>query len=269
MARSIPILCALLFTVGSAAAQIDADRMSRQAKEAFLKKASVVSIKEVGEGVTRPLKVVLDDGTTRMKAIFKNVDLRMKTPTKFGTETVDEYTDSYKYEIAAYELDKLIGLNMLPVTVERKIEGKRGSLMEWIEDVMPHYGHGNPPPDMAKVRDQVQTFWLFDYLIYNVDRHVQNVMIRSGWVPALIDHSMTFTTFERPFRPLYRFPREIIDRLRALDKRPVKKALGRYIKRHQLEALMRRREIILEMVDREVAERGEGEVFFSLEDVSG
>ena len=267
MLLSIPVLCVALSAAGPAAAQVDANTMSRRAKEAFLKRAPVVSIKEVGQGVTKPMKVVLDDGKTRMKAIFKAVDLRMKGPTEFGTETVEEYTDSYKYEIAAYELDKLIGLDMLPVTVERKIEGRRGSLMEWIEDVMPQYGHGTPPPDMSKVRDQVQTFWLFDYLIYNVDRHTQNVIIRSGWVPALIDHSMTFTTFERPFRPLYRFPREVIDRLRTLDKRTLKKALGRFVKRHQLEALMRRQEIILEMVDREVAERGEADVFFSLENI--
>ena len=229
-----------------------------------MKKARVVSMEEVGEGSTHSMKVVLDDGTTRMKAIFKTLDLRMKTPTRFRSETVEDYIDSYKHEIAAYEMGKLLGLNIVPVTVGRKIDGKRGSLQEWVDGIIPHYGHGQPPPDMDRTRDQIHTVWLYDYLVYNVDRHIRNLMFRPGWVPVVIDHSMTFTVFEKPFRPMYRFPREVIVRLRALDKRTVKKALGRYLKRRQIGALMRRRELVLEMVDLQVAEGGEAAVFFSL-----
>ena len=139
-------------------------------------------------------------------------------------------------------------------------------MREWIEDVMPRYGHGNPPPDMSREEDWIQMVWLFDYLVYNVDRRPHNLMLGSGWNPVLIDHSMTFMTFEKPFRPIYRFPREVVDRLRALDRKAVKKALGRTLRRDQLQAFMRRREIVLGMVDRQVAERGEAAVFFSLED---
>ncbi len=265
MFRPISILCGVFLTLALGTARTPAGEMSREAKEAFLKKARVVSMKDVGEGVTHPMKAVLEDGTTRMKAIFKTVDTRIKMPTRFGGETVEEYIDSYKYEIAAYELDKLLGLNMLPVIVERKIEGKRGSLREWIEAVIPHYGHGQPPPDVDRVQDEIHATWLFDYLIYNVDRHTHNVMFAPGWSPVLIDHSMVFTTFEKPFRPMYRFPREVIDQLRALDEKTVKKALGRYLKRHQIKALMRRREIALKTVDQAVAEQGETAVFFSLQ----
>ena len=264
MFRPVPILCAVFLALELGAALASGGEMSREAKAAFLKAARVVSMGEVGEGVTHSMVVVLDEGTTRRKAIFKTVDLRMKTQTRFGAETAEEYIDSYKYEIAAYELDKLLGVNIVPVTVERKINGKRGSLQEWIDGVISHYGHGESPPDMDRTRDQIHTVWLFDYLIYNVDRHTDNLMFGRGWVPVVIDHSMSFRTFERPSRPLYRFPQEAIDRLRTLDSRRVKKVLKRYLKRRQIEALMRRREIVLEAVDREVAERGETAVFFSL-----
>lgn len=262
MRWSLAILCTT--AVGVAAAQVPPDGMSREAKETFLKAARVVSMKEVGEGASRPMKVVLDDGKTRMPAIFKTVDLLMKTPSKFGEEKVEEFTDSYKYEIAAYELDKLLKLNMLPVIVERTIDGKRGAMREWIDDVMPHYGHGNPPPDMDRERDWVHTVWLFDYLVYNADRRVHNLLIGTKWNPVLIDHSMVFTTFEKPFRPMYRFPREVIEGLRTLDEATVKKALGHYLRSNQIAALMRRRQIILDRVDQQVAAKGEAEVLFPL-----
>jgi predicted transcriptional regulator of viral defense system len=63
---------------------------------------------------------------------------------------------------------------------------------------------------------------------------------------------------------MYRFPRETIDRLRALDQRTIRRALRRYLRRHQIRALMRRREILLEHVDRQLAVRDSSEVFFSL-----
>jgi hypothetical protein len=238
--------------------------MSREAREAYLRSAKIVSMKDVGEGATHPVKVKLDDGTTKMKAIFKSVDLRQKWASRFGSETTRGYIDSYKNEIAAYELDKLLGLNMLPVIVERKIKGRRGSLREWVEHVIPHYGHEEPPPDVDRMHDQMQAVWLFDYLITNVDRRTHNLMLGPGWAPVLIDHSMGFMDYQKPFRPMYRFPREVIDRLRALDERAIRRALRRYLKRGQIRALLRRRDVVLEHVDRQLGMRDSAEVFFSL-----
>jgi hypothetical protein len=43
------------------------------------------------------------------------------------------FVDSYKYNIAAYELAALLGLDdMVPVYVERKFEGKTGSFGWWL-----------------------------------------------------------------------------------------------------------------------------------------
>ena len=71
-------------------------------------------------------------------------------------------------------------------------------------------------------------------MIYNVDRHHRNIILAPDWRPVPIDHSLSFMTFKKPFRALYRFPREVIGRLRALDERTVKKTLGRYLKRDQI-----------------------------------
>ena len=264
MAGFTDIVTRALIASALLCAAANASEMSRQEREAYLRSAKIVSMKDVGEGATHPIKVKMDDGITKMKAIFKSVDLRTKWASRFGSETAKGYIDSYKNEIAAYELDKLLGLGMLPVTVERKIKGKRGSLREWVEHVIPHYGHEEAPPDVARMHDQMHVVWLFDYLIYNVDRRTHNLMLGPGWAPVLIDHSMGFMGHRKPFRPMYRFPREVIDRLRALDERTVRKALRRYLKRHQIKSLMRRRETVLDSVDRQLAGRDTSEVFFSL-----
>ncbi len=245
-------------------AQEGAVEMSRAEKETFLKKSRVVSMEEVGEGVSNPWKVKLERDGVQMKAIYKNIDMRMETAFSHGSETADEYMDSYKSEIAAYELDKLIGIEILPVIVERKVKGKKGSLREWVEDVMPRYGHGNRPPLDNRLSDWLHTVWLFDYLIYNTDRGTHNIMIATDWSPVVIDNSIAFNTFQKPIRILYRFPREVVDRLRTLEKKSVDRALRRYLKRHQIDALWNRMQNVLKTVDHRKEQFGEQEVYFSL-----
>ena len=255
----IPMVAAPAFAQEDAVGQ-----MSRAEKETFLKKSRVISMEEVGEGVSNPWKVKLERDGVQMKAIYKSIDMRMEMTFPHGSETADEYVDSYKSEIAAYELDKLIGIDILPVIVERKVKGKKGSLREWVEDVMPRYGHGNRPPSVNRLSDWLHTVWLFDYLIYNTDRGTHNIMIATDWSPVVIDNSIAFNTFQKPIRTLYRFPREVVDRLRTLEKKPVDRALRRYLKRHQIDALWNRIQNVLQTVDRRKEQFGESEVYFSL-----
>jgi hypothetical protein len=246
---------------------ISAAEMGRDETEAFLKRAKVIDVKDMGSGATKPLKITLAREGVEMKATFKSVDVRMDSPTQFGGKTAAEYADSYKHELAAYELDKLLGLDLLPVIIEREIQGKKGSLRVWVEDVMPRYGHGNLPPDANLARDQIQMVWLFDYLIYNVDRRTHNLMIGSDWKPVLIDHSLAFTLFESPVRPIYRFPVETIDALRRLSDSEIEKRMKPFLRSVQIDAFLKRRLRVLEMVDRRVAQSTRENVFLSLADI--
>ena len=233
--------------------------------EIFLRKARITETKDIGEGVSKPLKVYLERGGREMKAIFKDVNTFMKVDARHGGETADQYIDSYKSEIAAYELDKLIGYGQLPVTVERRVNGKRGSLRVWVDDVKPRYGPGQRLEPDERIERWVHAFWLFDYLIYNVDRGTHNVMLANDWSPVNIDNSMTFNTFVKPIRPLYRFPREIVVRLRALKPRDLKKAMRKYVNKKQIAALQKRIDYVLESVDHRISLEGEDAVLFSLD----
>jgi hypothetical protein len=243
-----------------AGADIDTHRTDL---ENLLKKGRIVATKDVGSGVTKPLKVTLSSGDREIKAIFKSVDTRMKTQARHGAESADYYIDSYKSELAAYALDKLIGLNQLPAIVERRVKGKKGSLRVWIDDVKPRYGTGLPFPKDERAAELMHAFWLFDYLVYNVDRGTHNVMLASDWSPVNIDNSMTFNTYVSPIRPLYRFPKKIVARLRTLDDKQIKRALGRSLNRKQRAALTVRITTVLEAADGLVASDGEDAVYYT------
>ena len=240
--------------------------------EKFLRKARITETRDIGEGVSKPLKVYLERDGREMKAIFKDVDTFMKGDARHGGETVDQYIDSYKSEIAAYELDKLIGYGQLPVIVERRVKKRegfkkngRGSLRVWVDDVKPRYGPGQRLEPDERLERWVHAFWLFDYLIYNVDRGTHNVMLANDWSPVNIDNSMCFNTFVKPIRPLYRFPREIVVRLRALEPKDLKKAMKKYLNKKQIAALQERIDHVLESVDHRISVEGEDAVLFSLD----
>lgn len=256
----IRIVIAIALTVGFTTAQ--QTNAERQALEVFLRKGKIVETEDIGQGVTKPLKVRLEMDGKRIKAIFKSVDTNMKVEAKHGQESAARYIDSYKSELAAYELDKLIGLGQLPPIVERRVNGKKGSLRLWIDDVKPRYGEGQVLPTDERLEKWMHTFWLFDYLAYNIDRGSHNVMLASDWSPVNIDNSMTFNTYVKPIRPLYRFPRDIITNLRNLDDKLLKKAMRPYLKRDQLDALRSRIDTVLKAVESRVAAEGHEVVLF-------
>ncbi len=239
--------------------------LSFEGTEQVLKTARIVSMAATGQGITGSQKVELELEGRRLKAIFKTVDTRVKTRYVFGRETVPIFRDRYQHEIAAYQLDKLLDLRLVPPVVERMVDGQPGSLQLWVERTLFRFVHGRPPPNRQRAADDVHVVRLLDYLIFNTDRHFRNLFFGEGWSPVVIDHSLAFHPMTTPARPLYRFPRRTVARLRALDQRQLKKVLGRYLEKDQIRALDQRRRAVLELVDAALAERGEGGVLFDPE----
>jgi hypothetical protein len=112
---------------------IQEPQLTEQQMRDFLLNAKVLKSRETSKGLTGALRLTLSDGTITHDASFQPID---------QTKTVMEYSDgrrefnfrdSYKYNVAAYELALLLGLgDMMPVTVVRKWEGKTGSLDWWL-----------------------------------------------------------------------------------------------------------------------------------------
>jgi len=92
----------------------------RPSIEEFLATAEIVEAEDIGEGVTKPIRLTLRKDGREERGVWKNPSGML-----FG------HWDNWKSEIAAYRMDKLLGLNMIPPTVGREYKGKRGSLQFW------------------------------------------------------------------------------------------------------------------------------------------
>jgi hypothetical protein len=228
--------------------------------EQALREGKVVSSREVGQGVSGAIRIGLRFADAELQAVFKSAATGFSGYTFHG-EKAPMYRDNWKHEIAAYELDQLLGLRLAPPTVERKIGGKRGSLQAWADQPLTRFGQGPPPADPALAETYLHAQRFFDYLIFNTDRHARNVMFGSDWRPVAIDQSIAFQRLKRPYRPLYRFPRGPVEALERLDRRVLQERLGRYLEKDEIAGLLERRTLLLSLVRAARAE-GRKDAFF-------
>ena len=129
----LPTLCALIFPAGSQAQSPP----STTRIEEFLKTADVVRAEPVGKGVTETWRLTLKDGEITHDASFQSVDERAPAKDLGGGRTEVNFVDSYRYNIAAYRLARLLGLDdMVPASVERKWRTKTGAFTWWVDDVL-------------------------------------------------------------------------------------------------------------------------------------
>lgn len=264
------VLCALLPTTARTTPlrQETAADYQGAAPEQFMAKARIVNVRPLGKGVTRPMRVTLElDGVTRT-AVFKSIDVRKTGVTTFGDGTSDvDFQDSWQTEIAAYRVDLLIGLGLVPATIERRIEGSVGSLQWWVQSMMPEAERVEKKiavPDSMVWNRRMMRVRLFDQLIANVDRHLNNLLVTAEFEPRLVDHSRAFRTNRGLRNPelLPMFSRTLLKSIGTLTRENVQDATGRYLTSGQIERLIQRRDAILALAARLVAERGEAEVLY-------
>jgi len=237
--------------------------------ESFLRTADVVRRKGLPVGITRSYQLTLSDGARTHKAAWKVIDEYKPGVTRFqeGGFEVD-FRDSFKYEIAAYELDKLLGLDLVPPTVERVIEGERGSLQIWVEGCMTEADRKKRKlevPDVEPWNAQMYDVRLLHQLTYNSDHaNIRNILIDPEFRVYAIDFSRSFRTHRELMgeKDLARFSRATLERLRSLDKALLTEKLGRWLRDPEIDALLARRDVILALVQRRIAEQGEARVLY-------
>jgi hypothetical protein len=243
--------------------------LSRPEMEQFLLKAKVVEQKELGMGITNSKRAVLDDGKLRHNAHIQTVDIsKTSFQTNQGTEL--NFRDSYKFNMAAYELDKLLELNMVPVSVERKV-GSLAAVTWWVDDTLmtelDRKKKKMEPPDQHYWNQQMYVCRVFDQLIYNTDRNLGNLVITKDWNIWMIDHTRAFRILKGLKSPkdLVQCDRKLLGKLRELNKDVLTKELGHYLIPSEIEGLLARRDKIVKFFDDQIAQKGEGAVLFDLE----
>lgn len=235
--------------------------------EEMLKSGKIASLKTLPEGVTLPKKATLEFKGEQRFGVWKTID-EGPVPVKQLDGGVElQFQDSWRTEVAAYELDKLIGLGMVPATVPRTFNGKQGSMQFFVDSMM---DEGQRAKKKIQAADpilwkyQLANMYLWDNLIYNIDRNVGNMLITSDWHIRLIDHSRTFRPFEQLQSPklLTAFSRTLLESIRKLDQPTLQAHLGNYISKVQITALLKRRDAILSLADKLAAQKGAGSVLF-------
>jgi hypothetical protein len=253
-----------------AAAQTPALPITGEEAEVFLRTAEVVKIEDFdSKGITKPRKATLSDGELTVDAVFKTIDTVHAKQKLSNGQTVFRLKDSYKHEIAAYELDKLLGLGIVPPTVERKIHRDTGSLSLWVYGTMSEWHRAKvakiPPPNPQIWNNQMFVIRLFMQLTWDTDyNNISNLLIDTDWHIWKIDSSRAFRA-DRELRregTLTRFSRQALAALGELSRERLDGRLGPWLDRKQLDALWARRERILELAAERVAERGEAAVLY-------
>jgi hypothetical protein len=149
---------------------------------------------------------------------------------------------SYKNEIAAYELDKLLKLDMVPPTVERRLEGIDGAAQLWVEDVVDSAGEVPDESSRPEWDRQVAQMAMFDNLIGNTDRNRGNVLHDAKWNLILLDHSRAFGTGTELVHTMDRVDRDCWARMDGLTRGQLDAALRPWLGASEIGAILVRRD---------------------------
>ena len=222
--------------------------------EEFLLKADVVKTKGTSKGVTGSLQATLNDGKMTHDAHIQFID-ESKREFQTGKGTEFNFRDSWTFNVAGYKLDRLIGMNMVPVSVSRRYQSKPSAFTWWVDDVAMDEGDRLKkkiaPPEPMSWNHQMQMVRLFDQLIYNMDRNVGNLVITKSWRVWAIDHTRAFRTHETLKSPesVSRCDRQVFEKLKALDKDSLKREMGSMLDEWQMRSLLARRDLIVKRIE--------------------
>ncbi|MCP5110590.1 MAG: hypothetical protein GY953_07120 [bacterium] len=256
------LLAALVIApVHLAATGLGPGAWTRQQMEEFLLGAKVTTKKHLSVGVTQSARLSMTSGETIHDAHFQSVD--EYKPTFQGTDGTElNFRDCYKYNIAAYRLDKLLGLNMVPVSVERKIGGETGAVTWWVDNVLmmerKRYKKKITPPDREGWNDQMYRIRVFNELVYNTDPNLGNLLITQGWDLWMVDFTRAFRVHEGLRHPknLGMIDRKMLEELRSLDEGTLTSELRPVLNKLEIRALLARRDKIVEFFDDKIAQLG-------------
>lgn len=232
-------------------------QLTRQQMEEFLLTAKIVRTVSAPKGITGVLRATMTsaDGLTTHDAGIQRIDEK-KAEFRGDRGTELNFRDTYKFNIAAYRLGLLLGLEMIPPTVERTFSGSKASFCWWVGNVLMDEGERLrkkvKPPDQNDFNAQYAIVQVFDQLIYNVDRNQGNLLITTDWKLWMIDHGRAFRlhhTLQDP-KVLRMCERGLLQKMKALDAPTLKRELGEYVTGTEIEALLKRRDRIVAFFDK-------------------
>ena len=217
--------------------------------------------------------MLLGDGF-RARAIFKDVDIKRKKVTEIinGRNRFSlDWRDWHGYDAAAYELDRLLGIDRAPPAVPRSIGRDSGTIRIWLEETVSEFERSRElhiaPPDQKRWNQQRLMMQVFDNLVANRDSNLGNLLIDNNWRLWFIDCTRCFGNTKAMYYPLENIPqceRGFWHGLEDLNAARAKEHLSQHLSKAEVSALLARRDTIVRHFQKLIAERGEAHVLFEV-----
>jgi hypothetical protein len=243
--------------------------------EEFIREAEVESVEAIPEGITRPRKVLLRHQGVQAHGAFKYLDetkknVRDKTASRRRSKVYLTWRDSYIYDLAAYHLDRLLGMYRVPPIVLRKVKGGKGSVQIWLEGTLPEHARrerGIEPPAIARFNQQQAIHYLFNLLTANRDANLGNILIDGNWRFWFIDCSRCFGDSKDLLHldAITHCERRLWKALKELDRASADTALSPYLTKTEINALFARRDKLVEHIQGLIDKSGEELILFDVQ----
>jgi hypothetical protein len=209
------------------------EQLSAEDLEQLLREGDIVATDVAGSG---RVTVMVSDGTNTVSALFEEREGR-----------------GFYADVAAYRLDRLLELGLVPVAVVRKIRSKHGSLQfvpdDWLDEER-RSSSGRGGSARCAIDRQWAAMYVFDTLIYNEGRNLKRMMYSPDmWQLILVGHDRAFSTKKGRPAHLAAVDLQIGDAWRAaltgLDEANLEKALDGVLDKRRRRALLARRDVLV------------------------
>ena len=243
-----------------------AQSLSCSQMEEFMRLGKIGRMKNIPKGITLPSQATLEYNGVQHDAAVQTVNIaKASFQAAKGAEL--NFKDYWGYNVAGYELAKILEFNMLPPYVERKVHGQEASLSWWVNDSIMEIDRKNrnmEPPDLDSWNKQMYAVRVWHQLIYDTDPNLTNLLISKDWQIWIIDCTRAFRIHKdlRDPKDLVQCDRRLLAKLRTLDKDMLKEKLSRWLTKTEIEALAARSAKIVDYFDKEIAAKGEAAVLY-------
>ncbi len=205
----------------------------------------------------------LTDGTNERRGLFK-----------YTHHPRPEFvSESYKREVAAYELTKRLGIDIVPPVVERTIEDRRGrktegSLQIFVEGCINENDRQLKklePPDPQAFANALDEIAVFENLVFCPREDLGDLLVhRDTWKVCRVDFMEAFVPIPRllPRSAIARCSKRLYQGLESADPKTLQTVLKAYLDADEIESLLERRLRLIEVLRGAIRTKGEAAVLF-------